>query len=194
MLNFPDNGKPQVYKFTILLGYISMFKLTVEQILASISSLSAEEREDLKQKLPEVMSVVHSSPASGQNMVNNLGNVMFGTGNNAFNFQPAIAGDDINTSTKLTQSSPECRDLVEALETLKHAIRNSEQLSKLVKTGAEAEVDNLVNEAQKAEPDKNLITHTITALKQGLQGVQELAPSVATVASIVAKAWGIPIL
>ena len=134
-----------------------------------------------------------SSPGS-QSMVNNLGNVTFGSGNNAFSFQPTIAGRDIEITSNLSQGVAEQQDFLKALQVLKQAIQNTEQLHPLMKTGAEAEVQKIESEVQKAEVDKNLIAQTVSALKQGLQGIQDLAGPVAAVASLAAKAWGVPVL
>ena len=56
--------------------------------------------------------------------------------------------------------------------------------------GAATQIHQLAAEVQKENPDKTLIGRTVSALKQGLKGVQDLAGPTATIASIVAKAWG----
>ena len=172
-----------------------MFKLTVDQILASIEALSPEEKQDFQQRLPSVLASAESSPGaqSGQFMTNTLGDVQISGGNAAFNYQPSQAGGDVNTSATFTQGSSDQGELLQALVALQAAIRTSEALPELSKIGAEAQVEQLAVEAQKENPDQNLIGRTVAALKQGLQGVQDLAGPVMTVASIVARAWGIPV-
>ncbi|WNZ25057.1 hypothetical protein HJG54_20850 [Leptolyngbya sp. NK1-12] len=172
-----------------------MFKLTIEQILASIAALSPEEKKEFEQRLPTVLESTASlaSPQSGQVMTNTLGDVQLSGSNAAFNYQPSQAGRDVNLSTNVTQGSSEQQELLQALLILKTAIQSAEGLPDLSKIGAETQVDQLAAEAEKENPDKNLIGRTVAALKQGLQGVQELAGPVMTVASIVAKAWGIPV-
>ncbi len=172
-----------------------MFKLTVDQILASIEALSAEEKEALQTRLPSILQNSNAGETSqqGQFMDNQVGDIQI-SGNSAnFNFQPIQAGGDVNLSNQLTQGSSGQKELLNALSVLKASIQNAENLPELSKVGAKTQVDKITAEVQQKNPDKNLIGQTITALKQGLKGVQELAGPTAAVASIVAKVWGIPI-
>jgi len=172
-----------------------MFKLTLEQVLASIEALSPEEKEELKKQLSTILFSDEASvpQQSGQFMTNTLGDVQLSGGNSAFNYQPTQAGKDANVSANFNQGSAEQRELFQALTELKQALQSTESLPELSKIGAAAQVEQLAVEAQKDHPDKNLIGLTVSALKQGLQGVQDLAGPVMSVASIVAKAWGIPV-
>lgn len=170
-------------------------KLTVDQILSSIEELDLNEKQELIAKLPKFLSDANSTSSfqSGQFMTNTLGDVQLSGGNAAFNYQPSQAGGDVNLSANFTQGSSEQQELFQALTNLKKALQNTESLPELSKIGAAAQVDQLAAEAQKDNPDKNIIGRTVSALKQGLQGVQDLAGPVISVASIVAKAWGIPV-
>jgi hypothetical protein len=170
-------------------------KLNVDQILSAIEELSSYEKEDLIAQLPKILNNTSptSSFQSGQFMENTLGDVNLSGGNTAFNYQPNQAGGDVNLSANFNQGSAEQRELFQALTELKQALQSTESLPELSKIGAAAQVEQLAAEAQKDNPDKNLIDRTVSALKQGLQGVQDLAGPVMSVASIVAKAWGIPV-
>ena len=172
-----------------------MFKLTLEQVLASIEILSPDEKEELKTKISTILGFGEASVSqqSGQSMTNTLGDIQLSGGNAAFNYQPAQAGGDVNVSANFFQGSAEQRELLQALTELKQALQSTESLPELSKIGAATQVEHLAAEAQKDSPDKNLIGRTVSALKQGLQGVQDLAGPVMSVASIVAKAWGIPV-
>ncbi len=177
-------------------AFCTMLKLTVEQILAGIEALSLEEREELKRRLSEVLGTTGATATTqeGQFMTNTLGDVQISGSAAAFNYQPSQAGGDINVSAEFSQQgSTEREELLPALAALKEAIRSSESIPELLKTGAETQIDHLAQETQKEHPDQNLIGRTVSALKQGLKGVQDLAAPTAAVASIVAKAWGIPV-
>ncbi len=172
-----------------------MIKLTVEQVISSIEMLSATEKDELVARLTTVLSGQNwvNQPEKGQSMTNTLGDVQLSGGNSTFNFQPEQGGRDVNTSTTFAQGSSGHRELLQALSSLQKAIRTSEALPELSKIGAENQVEQLADEAKKDNPDQNLIGRTVLALKQGLQGVQDLAGPVMAVASIVAKVWSIPV-
>mgnify|MGYP001801693078 CR=1 FL=1 len=171
-----------------------MIKLTVEQILSSIDMLSAAEQEELIACLPTILKRQNSIDQSteGQLMTNTLGDVQV-SGSAAFNYQPSQAGGNINASASFAQGISAHQELLQALLSLKESIQSAESLPELSKIGAATQVDQLAIEAQKVNPDKNLIGRTISALKQGLKGVTDLAGPVANVASLVAKAWGVPV-
>jgi hypothetical protein len=171
-----------------------MFKLTLEQILASIELLNPEEKQELRKRLPAALCLEEPpNKQSGQFMTSRMGNVEIGGNNTAFNYQPSQAGGDVNTSAGFTQGTSEQKELIQTLLSFKEAIENTESLPELSKLGAKAQADQLAIEAQKENPDKSLIERTVSALKQGLQGITELAGPLATVSSLVAKAWGIPV-
>ena len=172
-----------------------MFKLTIDQILASISGLSPEEKKELERRLPSILKglTVSSGSQEGQFMTNTLGEVKLSGNNAVLNFQPSQAGGNVNVSANFTQGVSEQQKLLQTLIALKEAIQHAHSLPELSKIGAETQIDQLAAEVQKDNPDKNLIGRTVSALKQGLKGVQELAGPVMTVTSVVAKAWGIPV-
>jgi hypothetical protein len=173
----------------------NMFKLTVDQILASMEALDDEEKKELVARLPAFLEGLETSTPlkSGQVMTNTVGNVDMKGNNAAFNYQPMQVGRDNQVSATFNQGSSGQQDLLNALATLQTAIQNTPDLPELSKIGAAAQTEQLAAEAQKETPDKNLIQRTISALKQGLQGITDLAGPVATVSSLVAKAWGIPV-
>lgn len=170
-------------------------KLSVGQILASIEALSEDEKLELSQRIRSVLASENSGATTqpGQTMTNTVGNVDMKGNNAAFNYQPMQVGRDNQASTGFNQGSSGQQDLLNALATLQTAIQNTPDLPELSKIGATAQTEQLAAEAQKETPDKNLIQRTVSALKQGLQGITDLAGPVATVSSLVAKAWGIPV-
>lgn len=173
-----------------------MFKLTVEQILSCIADLSPEEKQHLQEQLPAVLGAAMTStqPNSGQAMTNSLGSVSFGAGSSTFNFQPVMAGGDATSTVAVGQPASDVNgELLQALEALKRAIQTSQQIDPLTQAGATAEVDKLSAAVQSPEADPSLIEKTVTALKRGLQGVQDLATPTLAVASLVARVWGIPV-
>lgn len=172
-----------------------MFKLSVDQIIASIEALDDEEKKGLAARLPAFLKGLDTSVTSnaGQTMTNTLGNVDMKGDNAAFNYQPMQVGRDNQASTNFNQGSSGQQDLQDALTILKTAIQNTPDLPELFKIGATAQTEKLAAEVQKDNPDKNLIGRTVSALKQGLKDITDLAGPVATVSSLVAKAWGIPV-
>jgi len=173
-----------------------MFKLTVEQILASIEALTAEERLELQRNLSKVLgdATTQVDKNSRQAMSNTVSGVAFGGNNAAFNFSPVQnEGGTVTASPNFAQTTGSYQELLAALEHLKQKIRTAQVLDPLQKVGAEAGIEQIEIETKKQEPNKGLIAHTVSALKQGLEGVQDLAEPVMTVASLVAKAWGITV-
>lgn len=131
-----------------------------------------------------------TKPLSGQNQVNTLSGINSG-GN--FLFAPVQAGGNVTSSPKITQSKTQNSDLKAVLillEQLKQDITQTENLNPLLKVGALEQVENLENELNKPEPDNNLVKSTINTLKQGLEGVLELAEPIVKVVSLIAKLCG----
>lgn len=172
-----------------------MLKLTIEQILSSVEILTSAEQEQLVDRLPAILGKnIPTNQHDKQSMINTVDNVRLSGGNAAFNYQPSQAGGDVNVAANFAQQeSSEQQELLRALLNLKEAIRNTQDLPELSKIGAETQLAQLATEAQKENPDKTLIERTVSALKQGLQGVKELAGPVITVSAVVAKAWGITV-
>jgi len=174
-----------------------MPKYSIEEVLDIIKTFTPEEKEALKAKLPAVLGTQTSSGTSStQSQENSVSGVSFGSGSSAFNFAPVQAGGDATSSTSITQPANQNADLQEALRLLiqlRQGITQDDTLAPLVKAGAAAQVERVGKELEKQEPDKDLVAHTIATLKKGLEGVQTLAGPTIAVASLVAKAWGIPV-
>ncbi|MBE9049078.1 hypothetical protein IQ243_01375 [Nostocales cyanobacterium LEGE 11386] len=173
-----------------------MFKLSVEQVLASIAALTCEEKARLQMQLPEVLATQPIDTAAGQNQVNTVSGISMGGENNALNFSPVQNRDgNVTLSQSFTQqTSPQKQQALASLTQLKQAIDESETLDPLMKAGATAQVAQVEAELKKPEPNQGIVGQAIASLKQGLEGIQTLAGPTLTVASLVAKAWGIPIL
>lgn len=175
-----------------------MPKYSVDEVLDIIKTLTQEEKNSLKAQLPAVLGnpETSSNSPSGQSQTNSVSGVNFGSGSNAFNFAPQQAGRDATSAVNINQplkQGVELEEVLGLLARLRQKIRQSEILDPLVKAGAEAQVERVEAEIKKPEPDKGLVGRTVATLKQGLEGIQTLAGPTTAVASLVAKAWGIPI-
>lgn len=172
-----------------------MFKLTVDQILASIEALSPDEKQALAAQLSSVMG--HESRdrnlAPGQSSSVSVGGdfTVQGSGVTA-DFSQTYAAGNLQSSRQNTNTSGSTADLDRALAELaqlKQAIASSSELNVIEKQSVAVPVETLAAELQKPQPDKGLIDQAIVALKKGLEGVQTLAEPVTKVAALVAKAW-----
>ncbi|AFY47880.1 hypothetical protein Nos7524_2026 [Nostoc sp. PCC 7524] len=173
-----------------------MFKLSVEQVLASIAALTPEEKAQLQIQLPNVLATQSPNTQPGQNQVNTVSGTSMGGENNALNFSPIQNRDgNVTLSQSFTQqTSPQKQQALDSLAQLKQAIHESEALDPLIKAGATAQVAQVEAELKTPEPNPGIVGQAIATLKQGLEGVQTLAAPTLAVASLVAKAWGIPTL
>ncbi|WP_152532134.1 hypothetical protein [Leptolyngbya sp. Heron Island J] len=171
-----------------------MFKLTVEQILASIEALSAEEKEELKSKLPDLLAA--SESGLGQSAVQTQS---FSVGRD-FQIQgDGVTADFSQTLTAGATGGNPLRDSVAtaqnlqaistAIADLKQAIASSAELNPVEKQTAAVPLEALTRELNQSEPDKGLVDQAIATLKKGLDGVQTLAEPVMNVSSLIAKAW-----
>lgn len=167
-----------------------MLKLTLEQVVEGIKALSESDKDELQKFLPELLESSMASRKSGSSQSVNvkLRDVTLSGNQAAFNLQPSIASGDVSNSSVISPKE----ELIEHLRKLQLLIQSSGELSELERIGAESQIEQAIDEVRKDNPDKSLIGQTISALKQGLKGVQELAGPTASVASIIAKAWGIP--
>jgi hypothetical protein len=173
-----------------------MFKLTVEQILASIEALSTEEKQDLKAQLSRVLATpepeAESSGSTVQSQSISVGRdfQLQGQGNVADFSQTqttgGMGGDRLSTPAVAEQ---DLQAITEAIADLKQAIARHPELNQVEKQTAAVPLNTLEEELQKPEPDKGLIDQAVAALKKGLDGVQVLAEPVMQVSSLVAKAW-----
>ncbi|MEY3256195.1 MAG: hypothetical protein RLZZ29_1330, partial [Cyanobacteriota bacterium] len=135
------------------------------------------------------------SSSSGQYMSNTLSGVKIADGN--LNFTPNQSqGGSVNITSSLSQNASqnkqEVQEVMEALSHLKQAIDQDDQMNPLVKDGAKGQREKLEAEFKKKEPDKSLVEHLVKTLQKGLEGVLTLAEPTMKVATLVAKAWGIP--
>ncbi|MGB3200960.1 MAG: hypothetical protein WBA99_08655 [Nodosilinea sp.] len=172
-----------------------MFKLTVDQIIASIEALSIAEKDDLKSKLLGVLAVSNSSSeaeqSARQTQAFSVGRdfQIQGDGTTAdFSQTLTTVGSGQNRLPEPSASAQELQVVVAAIAELKQAIATSE-LNAIEKQTAAVPLNTLEDELQKPEPDKGLIDQAVTALKKGLDGVQVLAEPVSKVSALVAKAW-----
>jgi hypothetical protein len=171
-----------------------MPKYSVCDVLDIIKSLTAEEKLELQQCLPKVLSVATteisqavSSPAQNQNMEG-----ITISGSSAIELSQVEADRGSSVTHSKTRAAIQGADLQAAmrlLERLKQEITASDALNTLEKQLAEISRQTLETELNKSKPDKNLIDQAVEALKKGLAGVEVLATPVTKVAELVAKAW-----
>ena len=173
-----------------------MFKLTVEQILASIAVLTSEEKAELQAKLPTVLEPIMTSGASQEVQTQSLGNITISGNGTTFGTNQIKSGGDSNVSLKGTNNSVKNDDLKEALlllANLKQEVVASHGLNLNHKDVViERAIGTLEQELQSKQPNRNLIEHTIESLKKGLEGVQTLAEPVKKVADLLANVWMSP--
>lgn len=167
-----------------------MPKYSVEEVLDIIQTLTADEKSQLQNQLPKVLSNA-TAPVTAQNSQSqSLGNITMGSGGN---FGLNQASGNINSSQNNTQASVENTSLQEALTTLqglKQGIDQSDVLNKLQKrTIIDVTIKTIEEEISKPQPDKGLVAQAIESMKQGLEGVIALAAPVTKVAELIAKAW-----
>lgn len=173
-----------------------MLKLTLEQVVEGIKSLSENDKEKLYNYLPDLLDSFGSTQKAGasQSVSTQFRDVNLSGNNSAVSVQPTISSEGVNNSNFVSHgaSLETQEELIKSLHEFQKLIHNSNKLPELARIGAESQIEKVINEVRKDNPDKNLIGRTISGLKQGLKGIQELAGPTASVASIVAKAWGIP--
>lgn len=175
-----------------------MLKLTVEQILASVEALDPGEKAELQQKLPKVLGVATATDtsSSGQSQSGSFGNVSISGSSNAADFSQKQAGGNLSSTQQTVYNPAQIADLKEALSLLaeiRQRISTSTEINPLIKAGVESQVQQAEEEIQKPEPNRDLVSHTITTLKKGLEGVQTLAEPTIKIAALIARVWGIPV-
>ncbi len=163
---------------------------SVGDVLDIIKTLTSEQKLELQRQLSSVLDTVPSDstrPAKSQSM---SGVNITGSSDIDLSQLQADGGSQINQSkTQATLPKADLQEALELLQRLKQAIACHDTLNPLVKEGAEAKIQTIQKEVEKAQPDKDLVSQTISTLKKGLEGVEELAEPVNKVASLVAKAW-----
>lgn len=174
-------------------------EMVLNMLKPVVASLTVSEKSELLAVLTDLLEVTSSdSSTNGQSQSNTVRGINMSGGSNALNFSPVQnqGRGDIDIAPNITQISVqnlEAKEAMEALAHLKQEIRQNAELNPLVKDGAKMQVEQLEEELKKPEPDKGLVQHIIATLKKGLEGVLTLAEPTMKVASLVAKAWGIPV-
>lgn len=166
----------------------------VNDVLEIIKTLSSEQKLELQRELPSILATIAKETASPVKSQSMSGVAI--TGSSDINLSQTQADQGSNISQNKIQASLQNTDLKEALNvltSLKQAIASNNTLNPLVKEVAAEKIQAIQAEAQKPQPDKNLVDQAISSLKKGLQGVEELAEPVMKVAGLVARAWsGLP--
>ncbi len=176
----------------------AQIEMVLNMLRPIVASLTGSEKSELLAALTDLLEVKSGdlSPG-GQSQTNTVSGITLGEGNSAFNFSPVQSqGGSVSVSPNFSQTSTqnaEVKQVLEALAQLKQAIVQNEDINPLVKDGAKVQVEQLEEELKKPEPDRSWVGHTIATLKKGLEGVLTLAEPTMKVASLLAKAWGIPV-
>ncbi len=163
---------------------------SVSDILEIIKTLTPEQKLELQSELPIVLAAVGkemTTPVKSQSM---SGVTITGSSEIDLSQIQAEQGSSIDQSkTQATLENTDLKEALSVLEKLKQTVTTNSNLNPLIKEVAEEKIQAIQKEVQKPQPDKSLVDQTITALKKGLAGVEELAEPVMKVASLVAKAW-----
>ena len=174
-----------------------MPKYTVDEVLDIIKDLTAEQKQELENKLPSVLGTA-ASPTATQPIEDSSQNIQGVTvsGSKDVQFSQEQVHGQGSISKPTTSVQVENADLQQALalvEKLKQDINNNNTLNPIDKKTAEVPLQVVEEELKKPKPDKNLVDQAIETLKKGLSGITELAGPVAEVSKLIAKAWGIMI-
>lgn len=172
-----------------------MPKYTVDEVLDIIKGLTAEEKQELENKLPSVLGTAASPKAtqpiqdSSQKM---QGVTISGSSGVELN-QEQIHGEGTisKPTTSVDMQNTDLQEALALLEKLKQDINNSNALTPLQKKREEISIQMAEEELKKPKPDKSLVEQAIETLKKGLSGIKELAEPVTEVSKLIAKAWGI---
>ncbi|MFN8749322.1 MAG: hypothetical protein ACK5ZE_17120 [Pseudanabaena sp.] len=163
---------------------------SVSDVLEIIRTLAPEQKLELQRELPSVLAAVAketTTPAKSQSMSG-----VAITGSSYIDLSQDIVEEGSSLNRSKTQAILQNTDLKEALsvlEKLKQAVAADSSLDPLKKEAAQEKIQTIQEEAKKPQPNKSLVDQAITALKDGLEGVKELAGPVMKVASLVANAW-----
>ena len=154
-----------------------------------------EEKKELQLEISEMLISDISTTKSLQRQSQSFRNVSIDGNNIAADFgQKQVIGGNITSPQKVISTQDHSvQEALSVLAELKQAIINNDNLDVLQKATTEAQVRVIENELNNPEPDKGLVSCTISTLKKGLGGVLTLAEPVMKVANLVAKAWGIPV-
>jgi hypothetical protein len=199
LLNFSQvEAKLSEPKAKIIVGCrvawgVDMPTYTVEDVLDIIKGLTAEQKQELENKLPSVLGTA-ASPTATQAVEDSSQNIQGAniTGSSNIEISQTRADRGASISQPRTSVQVQNADLQEALallEKLKQDINRSNALNPIEKETVEVPLKKVEEELKKPKPDKSLVTQAIETLKKGLSGITELAEPVAEVSRIIAKAW-----
>jgi hypothetical protein len=177
---------------------MSQVEMVLSMLRPVVASMSAADKSDLLTKISQLLDASDSKSTAGQsqNQSNTLSGINFGGGtNNALNFAP-VQNQGGNVASNFNQSytvNQEVKQVLEELSQLKTSIADNPNLDASQKEPVTQQVQKLAEELQKPKPDPTFIESTVTAIKNGLEGVLTLAAPTVKVASLVAKLYGFPV-
>jgi len=172
-----------------------MPKYSVSEVLDIIKSLTVEEKRELQVGLSEILASEATTLQPSQRQSQSFGDVSIGGSGISADFgqKQAIGGSITSPQNVIQTEENNLQDALSLLTGLKQAIMSNNNLDVLQKATTEVQVKIIEGELNKPEPDKGLVSRTISTLKQGLEGTLVLAEPVMKVANLIAKAWGIPV-
>jgi hypothetical protein len=173
-------------------------EIVLNMLRPVLDMLSISEKSELLVELTKILGSSNKNlSTSGQIQSNALDNIYFGDGTNSFNFAPIQNQDgNIKASSSSNQSvthNLELSQIIEAIDQLKSAVIQNQDINPLVKDGAKDKIEKIEAEVKKPDPNKSFIQNTIKTLKQGLEGVLSLTEPTAKLASLLSKAWKFPL-
>jgi hypothetical protein len=178
----------------------TMPKYSVEEVIDIIRSLTAEEQATLAGELPTVLDLAiapfsNATPVQTQSQTRSMsvgGDFKVGGTGATVDFSQVQTGGNQAIATPGSAASTQVIELQAILDEfagLKQAILEGGSLNPVQKATAEVPLQIVQAELQKPKPDRSLVGQAIATLKQGLEGIQNLAEPTLKVAELVAKAW-----
>lgn len=172
-----------------------MPKYSVDEVLDIIQSLTPDEKNELQNRLSQVLNHSPSPANPGQSQGQTLSGIQVGSGS-SFGVNQSIGGDvNFSQTTHPNQgyqgqdNSLPLHEVLRLLQGLKQDVLSTEALNTLEQKSTAATIEVLEEEIQKPKPDPGLIEQAIAALEKGLKGVEKLAEPTLRVAKLVAAAW-----
>lgn len=169
-----------------------MPKYSVSEVLEIIKNLTALEKLELQQSLPNVLDTISTAAKAAKSHSQNIGGINIGDGNSdiGFNQLQADGRSSVNQNrTEATLQNVDVQEVLKLLSTLKQDIVTTNSLNSIEKKTLEVPLNTIEEELKKPKPDKNLVEQAIGTLTKGLKGVAELADPVLKLAPLVAKVW-----
>ncbi len=170
-----------------------MPKYSVREVLDIIKSLTADERQALKQQLPDVMDAAANPVAHDQSQTISGISIRGSSGVEMSQIHAEEASGIIPSKTQATIQNTSLPAALELLKQLKLDVAESKALNPVEKKTVEVPIEALETELKKPKPDRSLIAQAVEALKKGLAGIETLAGPVMKVANLIANAWVIGI-